>query len=139
MTTVTTLSLVVNTFFHLLVEKLENRCRMSVPASGVARPEADESAWRNDMKYGGSDGSKSRITRLEKVQRLVGAILGLSDEQVEMLILEMYDHKGQLNVVWNNTKPTPMQKAAFSKAWELCAECPTEVYHCVNELWSEDV
>ena len=112
---------------------------MAVPSSGLARPGDYESAWRNAMKYGGSDDSKSRIDRLEKVQRLASAILGLSNEQFEMLILEMYDHKGQLNVVWNNTKPTQMQKAAFSKSWELCAECPTEVYHCVNELWSEDV
>ena len=43
----------------------------------------------------------------------------------------------QLNVVWNKTKPTDMQKAAFSKAWELCGE--EDVFHCVDVLWSEDV
>lgn len=89
------------------------------------------------MKYGSSDGDKSRINRLEKAAKLASAILGLSDEQMEMLVLEMYDYKGQLNVVWNKAKPTEMQKASFSKAWELCGE--DQVFHSVDELWSEDV
>lgn len=89
------------------------------------------------MKYGSNDGDKSRLVRLEKAKKLASAILGLSDAQIEMLVLEMYDYKGQLNVVWNKTKPTDMQKAALSKAWELCGEA--DVYHCVDELWSEDV
>lgn len=91
----------------------------------------------NDMKYGSNDGDKSRLVRLEKAQRLASAILGLSKEQFEMLILELFDHKGQLNVVWNNTKPTEMQKAAFTKAWDLCGEYDT--CHCVNQLYSEEV
>lgn len=89
------------------------------------------------MLYGSSDGMKTRMVRLEKARSIAEAILGLSQDQMDMLVLEMYDYKGQLNVVWNNTKPTEMQKAAFLKSWEMCGE--SDVYHCVNELWSEDV
>lgn len=91
------------------------------------------------MMYGSSDGAKSRLLRLERVKRYTEAILGLSDDQMDRLVAQLYDYKGQLNVVWFGSPPTDMQRVAFSKAWEMCGEPADTVFHNVDELWSKDV
>ena len=91
------------------------------------------------MIYDSSDGAKSRIQRLERAHNFAAAILGLNHVQLERLVSQMYDHKGELHIVWISSKPTDMQKAAFSKAWEMCGEQPKNVNHFVDDMWSEDV
>ena len=51
------------------------------------------------MIYDCNDGAKSRLQRLEKAHKLASAILGLSNEQMERLVSQMYDRKGNLNIV----------------------------------------
>lgn len=62
-----------------------------------------------------------RLKRLQKAVRLASAILGISIEQLNHLILEVADNNGRLHVMWAY-KQTIQQELAFQAAWKECGE-----------------
>lgn len=83
------------------------------------------------MELSAYDGTSHRIERLKKAAKIATAICGLSEQQASVLITELHDHKGQLQVYWNH-EPTSLQRNAFAVAWEQCKEPGANVTHIIN-------
>lgn len=73
------------------------------------------------MQISAYDDALWRVERVQKAIRLACTILGCTKEQLDELINQAYDHKGELIVGWKHTH-TKHQEAAFQTAWELCGE-----------------
>jgi hypothetical protein len=77
------------------------------------------------MKFSNYESVQHRDDRLKKCARIAAAILGLTEDQLGVLIEHMHDHKGQLLVQWNH-QPTERGMLALKDAWFECAEYITE-------------
>lgn len=73
------------------------------------------------MKIFVTDDNLWRMERASKALRIAGKILGISMEQFDLLINEIHDYKGTLEIHWKVTH-TPRQAQAFSDAWAECRE-----------------
>ena len=81
------------------------------------------------MIFGSNDRQKWRDERLAKVSRVASKILGMTEEQMGRLVVGLFDSKGHLVVIWDDSSPTDQQKAAFGTAWSLSGENETSVTH----------
>lgn len=81
------------------------------------------------MIFAGTDNQLWRRERVAKVAKVAAKILGMTEEQMDALIVGMYDSKGHLVVVWNDFEPTKVQELAFGTAWSLSGENETSVTH----------
>lgn len=81
------------------------------------------------MIFSSSDRQLWREERLVKVSRVASKVLGMTEKQLGRLVLGLFDSKGQLVVIWDDTDPTPQQRAAFSTAWNLSGENESAVTH----------
>lgn len=71
-----------------------------------------------------------RISRLYTALAWFCRVYGISKEQVELLVDQIYDHKGILSVMWiRGQKPTPEQIRAWAIAWEIAGEPGANVNH----------
>lgn len=80
-----------------------------------------EQVEKTVIGYTSSDGSSHRFARLRKAVKIFTQIAGLTEQQAEMLINEVYDHKGELWVDWK-IPPSDAQRRAIESAWALCEE-----------------
>lgn len=81
------------------------------------------------MLMGSNDNQLWRKERLVKVRKVTATILGMSEAQLDKLVLGIYDSKGQLAVFWNEDHPTTQQKLAFGTAWGMSGENDSCVTH----------
>lgn len=71
-----------------------------------------------------------RISRLERALDAFCRVYGISNEQADLLIERIHDHKGNLSVMWmNGQKPTPEQIRAWNIAWEIAGEPGENIDH----------
>jgi hypothetical protein len=80
------------------------------------------------MQISVTNGDLWREERIKKTLRIAGKILGLSNDQFELLIDEIHDSKGQLAIYWK-TPHTIRQESAFSDAWTECGEHAANIWH----------
>ncbi len=73
------------------------------------------------MQISAYDNNLWRVERIQKAAKLACAIQGLTLDQLDVLVDEVKDHKGELVVKWKHQQ-TPQQEAAFQTAWEFCGE-----------------
>lgn len=73
------------------------------------------------------DGNQWRVERLSKLVRIIIKITGLSRAQLDALIDEIHDHKGELIVHWKHDGCTERMQLAFKDAWSECGE--SNVHH----------
>lgn len=78
-----------------------------------------------------SDRETWRIQRVEKAVNLFCEIHGITREQLSKLVYLVNDHKGFLQVTWEDGcfPPSLEQKWSFGKAWRLCGEPAVNVDH----------
>lgn len=69
-----------------------------------------------------------RNARIHKCIRIASLIMGIGDDQMELLIQSVHDNQGDLTVTWH-AEPTPRFKAAFRDAWKECGEPRANVLH----------
>lgn len=69
-----------------------------------------------------------RLKRLQKATRIACAIMGLTEQQAELLIQSIQDERGLLAVTWNQPW-TKQQELAFNTAWGECGEQAASVVH----------
>lgn len=82
------------------------------------------------MELNAYDGSLWRIERLQKFVRVVSTMTGLSEEQLDVLIENLHDHKGELIVHWKHGGCSPRMRLAFNDAWNVCGEY--NVHHTLD-------
>jgi hypothetical protein len=71
-----------------------------------------------------------RISRLKRALEAFCRVYGISNEQADLLIERIHDHKGNLSVMWvGGQKPTPEQVRAWAIAWEICGEPCENIDH----------
>lgn len=75
------------------------------------------------------DDQPFRVKRLEKARRIASAVLSITEQQSELLIAEMEDHKGTLIVKWKSWPITGLQQHAFDAAWRECGEHEVQHIH----------
>ena len=63
-----------------------------------------------------------RVERLEKMLKLAITTTGLSRVQMNAVIDEVHDQKGELIITWKHGDCTERMKLAFKDAWSLCGE-----------------
>lgn len=73
------------------------------------------------MKYTAHRGESWRIDRLVKAADVFCTITGIARKQLDLLVDELMDHKGDLIVTWIET-PSSRFMHAFDDAWKLCGE-----------------
>jgi hypothetical protein len=83
------------------------------------------------MDYTSHDGAEHRVHRLIKATRIATAIMGLTDDQAQLLIHGLHDDRGTLVVRWR-CSPSAFQVAACAVAWEQCGERGDSVRHVVG-------
>lgn len=88
------------------------------------------------IKIKAYDGNQWRIERIQKAIRVFGQIYGITQPQVERLIVEAQDNWGTLHIYWHEDcfPPSEEQKMAFGKAWSLCGERPKDVDHFADSI-----
>lgn len=86
-------------------------------------------------------GESWRIDRLKKSADVFCTIVGISPQQLDLLVFELHDHKGTLQVYWVEP-PSKRFMDAFRDAWALCGETACEHYrpgsndgNSTNEDW----
>lgn len=89
------------------------------------------------MHFSAYDGAQHRVERLKKAAKIATAICGLSEDQANLLITRIHDHKGQLIVSWT-CLPTEQQRLAFGVAWEQCKEPAANVSHVLDDGSASD-
>jgi hypothetical protein len=62
-----------------------------------------------------------RIDRLTKAATVFCTIVGINRKQLDLLVKDLLDHKGELHVYWIET-PSHRFMQAFDDAWKLCGE-----------------
>jgi len=68
------------------------------------------------------DDAQWRIERLEKMLKTAVTTTGLNKAQLQAVIDEVRDHKGELIITWKHGDCTERMKLAFTDAWKLCGE-----------------
>jgi ribosomal silencing factor RsfS len=74
------------------------------------------------MQIAAYDDAQWRIDRIEKLLNTAVMTTGLSRVQLEAIIDEVRDHKGELIITWKHGDCTDRMKLCFSDAWRLCGE-----------------
>lgn len=85
----------------------------------------------NNLRITNHENKLHRHERLLKARRLAAFQMGLSVSQLDRLIHEIKDDKGDLLVFWWD-KPTEKCKDAWGIAWHLCGEYECNVRHSVE-------
>lgn len=80
------------------------------------------------MDFTSHDGAQHRVPRLHKALRIATAIMGVTPNQAELLIHELRDYRGTLEITWASA-PSAHQRAAWATAWEQCGEGAEDVRH----------
>jgi len=75
-----------------------------------------------------NDGSPYRYARAKRALDIAIEIAGITHEQAELLIHQVKDYKGNLEIEWK-VEPNSRQREAFSKAWGMCGEMLDAVTH----------
>lgn len=83
------------------------------------------------MRITAYDGAQWRVERLEKVLRIVGRIYDITRAQMDQIVDEVADDRGELHITWKHDH-TYAQERAFAIAWELCKELPSKVFHHIE-------
>lgn len=83
------------------------------------------------MEFTSPDNDRWRNERTKRAVKIAVQVAGITQEQAELLILEVIDRSGRLEVVWS-MPPSERQMAAVSAAWELCGEPAEFVSHAVG-------
>lgn len=73
------------------------------------------------MKYIAHRAESWRIDRLTKAATVFCTIVGINRKQLDLLVKDLIDHKGELQVYWIET-PSQRFMQAFEDAWHLCGE-----------------
>lgn len=80
------------------------------------------------MDFSSHDGALHRVPRLQKALRIATAIMGITPHHADLLIHELRDNRGTLEVSWISA-PSAHQRAAWATAWEQCGERAEDVRH----------
>jgi len=78
------------------------------------------------MRITAYDDAQWRIERLQKLLNTAVTTTGLSRTQLNAIIDEVRDHKGDLIVTWTHGECSDRMKLAFNDAWRLCGEYNVE-------------
>ena len=80
------------------------------------------------MKITTNEREAWRYERVRRAVNFAAIIADISQDQLELLIVEIAESQGSLFVTWEFL-PTDSQKRAFSHAWEMCKESGSSVHH----------
>jgi hypothetical protein len=75
-----------------------------------------------------TDGRLHRIERVQKALRLTRIAAGLTESQLEHLIVRIIEDHGRLSIWWQHF-PSETQILAFGNAWTECRESADNVFH----------
>lgn len=90
-----------------------------------AHPEARQ---ENNLELTNYENVSYRDDRLRKCARLAALVFGITEEQLDALIVGLHDYKGTLWVRWQH-KPSVKAQQVLQSVWEACAE------YCVTHVW----
>lgn len=76
------------------------------------------------MEFIAPRGESWRLDRLAKAAGVFCTIVGITSQQLDLLVASLQDHKGELHIRWTET-PSERFMAAFRDAWRLCGESST--------------